>query len=456
MSRATSERMRDSVHWLRSSLALALGLAPLAACQGNAVQISCPDTKASPDPNVFLCEDGVQHRPEPGICNDGLPRGNATCSSPASGTPGCATDADCTAKPHGFCSDGDFQSICACQYGCLSDADCTVGQACICGAPVGRCVDADCRGDADCDAGFLCLSYTGDCGSTGFACQTDDDECATDAQCGANRACLFGGGARECVEDPVCAIGRPFLVAGEDRKARLVARRDWADRSHMPSSTVPTRLLPALARRWSAIALMEHASIAAFARLQLQLLALGAPPDLVEKTTRAMADETRHAKLAFGIAAAYGSEVGPGPLAIDRALEGTTLLDVVRDAVREGCIGETVAAAEAREGAAVARDADVQAVLSRIAEDESSHAALAWATIGWALGVDREGVERVVDEELALAMRVSPVEEDGPDLTDHGLLTGRERAMLRAELLPSVVRPMWTALAARVPRASAA
>lgn len=450
--------MRNSVRWLRSSLGLALGLAPLAACNGS-TEISCPDTQPASDPNVFACEDNVFHRPKPGACADGLPRANSMCTNGVAGT-GCMTDADCTQKAHGFCGNvGGEAPSCQCVYGCLSDADCATDEACVCGTPVGVCEKTQCKGDADCDAGLLCLTYSpaSSCGgASGYACQTTSDDCATDLDCGTDSFCHFDGTSRVCIVRDNCAIGRPFAVAGEDRKAPLVARRDWADRSHAPSSTVPTRLLPALAKRWSAIAQMEHASIASFARVQLQLLALGAPPELIEKTTRAIADETRHAKLAFGVASAYGADVGPGPLAIDRALDRTTLLDVVREAVREGCVGETVAAAEAREGAAVARDPDVQTVLSRIAEDESSHAALAWATVRWALGLDREGVTRVVEEELTLAMRAAPPEDDGPDLTDHGLLTARERASLRAEILPSVVRPTWLALLSRSVRASAA
>ena len=60
---------------------------------------------------------------------------------------------------------------------------------------------------------------------------------------------------------------------------------------------------------------MEHASIAAFARFSLELLAFGAPPDLVEQAQAAMADETRHAKLCFALAGAYAERpIGPGAL----------------------------------------------------------------------------------------------------------------------------------------------
>jgi hypothetical protein len=102
---------------------------------------------------------------------------------------------------------------------------------------------------------------------------------------------------------------------------------------------------------------MEHASIAAFARFSLQLLSLGAPPDLVEASTRALADETAHTKLCFELASAYaGRALGPGKLDVENSLAVTSLLDVVELVIAEGCFGETVAALEAREAADAAAD----------------------------------------------------------------------------------------------------
>jgi hypothetical protein len=87
---------------------------------------------------------------------------------------------------------------------------------------------------------------------------------------------------------------------------------------------------------------MEHASIAANARFALELLSLGAPPELVEETYQAMADETVHARDACALASAYaGHAVGPGALDISQALAAGSPIDIVRTAILEGCIGET-------------------------------------------------------------------------------------------------------------------
>lgn len=93
---------------------------------------------------------------------------------------------------------------------------------------------------------------------------------------------------------------------------------------------------------------MEHASVAAFARFTLELLALGAPASLVDAASSAMADEVRHARSCFGLATYYsGAVVGPGPLPVGGALTDVELLHTVELAVLEGCIGETSAALEA-------------------------------------------------------------------------------------------------------------
>ncbi len=70
----------------------------------------------------------------------------------------------------------------------------------------------------------------------------------------------------------------------------------------------------ALGAAWLRNALMEHASIAAFARFTLELLAVGAPADLIRDSNAAASDETRHAELCFALASEYlGESEGPGP-----------------------------------------------------------------------------------------------------------------------------------------------
>ena len=154
----------------------------------------------------------------------------------------------------------------------------------------------------------------------------------------------------------------------------------------------------------------EHASIAAFARFTLQLMSLGAPADLVERSNAATSDETLHAKLAFTIASAYaGRDVGPGRLDVRGALEGGSLEEILINVIREGCIGETVAAVEAAEALEHAVDPMVRDALARISKDELRHADLAWQFVRWAIESGDEDLRRVARREFEAARVSIPV-----------------------------------------------
>lgn len=190
---------------------------------------------------------------------------------------------------------------------------------------------------------------------------------------------------------------------------------------------------------------MEHGSIAAFARLAMQLLALGAPPDLVARATRAMADETRHAKIAFSLASAHGGEpVGPGALRIDDALDGRDLDTVVRLAIREGCVGETGAALAVSEGASRCKRPELARVLATIASDELEHADLAWATVAWAARCAPARIGRVIQEEVDLLTRSACAEAapEGDDLAEHGVIGDARFRALRDRAVRELVIPL--------------
>jgi len=213
-----------------------------------------------------------------------------------------------------------------------------------------------------------------------------------------------------------------------------------------------------VAQAWARIGQMEHASVAAFARFALQLLQLGAPPALVELATQAMADETRHAKLAFGVAARYaGLPVGPGALDTERSLEATSLSEIVRLVVREGCIGETCAALEAREAALHAHAPELALLLGGIADDEARHAELAWRFVSWALERSPGEVGAVLAQELASAAEGTAAvpSADQQALLAHGIIHEALRTTVRNAALREVIRPCGAALLARAGRLDA-
>jgi hypothetical protein len=171
------------------------------------------------------------------------------------------------------------------------------------------------------------------------------------------------------------------LVEAEERVAPIAARADWAEggRAAPRLAHLGGDERAALAAHWTKLGQMEHASIAAFARFQLQLLAFGAPPELVQACNQALIDETAHTQLCFGLASAYaGRAIGPGPLDVSHSLAVTDLADIVGLVIHEGCFGETSAALEALEAATLATDPVVRDVYRTIADDEGRHAELAF------------------------------------------------------------------------------
>jgi hypothetical protein len=271
-------------------------------------------------------------------------------------------------------------------------------------------VSSTCRTDQDCGSGHLCASYTGICGDSGFACQTAADLCEDARDCEGGSRCVWNALVdindlvtyhRSC-NGSIC--GRPFLVEAAARVAPALDSSAWipgeAAKPRVDQLTTTER--GTLAEHWTKMGQMEHASIAAFARFSLQLLALGAPSDLVEACTQALADETAHTKLCFGIASAYaGRAIGPGPLDVSRSLEVTSLVDIVDLVIAEGCFGETSAALEALEAADAATDPVIIAAYSQIAADEQRHAELAFRFVRWALERGGEAVRARVAAAIA-------------------------------------------------------
>jgi hypothetical protein len=198
-----------------------------------------------------------------------------------------------------------------------------------------------------------------------------------------------------------------------------------------------------IAKGWLSDAQFEHASIASFSRFSLELMAAGAPADLVMASHQAALDEVRHARACFALAAAYaGSPVGAGPLPVPSQLEVTCdLASIAARTAHEGCIGETIAAVLAAERLARATDPAVRAVLEFIAADEARHAELAWRTVAWAI---REGGAPVRDA-VAAALEVHadphamPVREG--ELEAHGILSEPLQRFLVAQTIREVVEP---------------
>jgi hypothetical protein len=156
----------------------------------------------------------------------------------------------------------------------------------------------------------------------------------------------------------------------------------------------------ALAAQWRENARTEHASVAAFARLALDLVALGAPPELVASAHRDALDEIRHAELCLSLAAAIdGKHESPAPFPEAQrsgALPPTRVLALAKlavDSLVDGALHEGVSArviARLTDRAALPRIRDM---LRTLAADEGRHSANGWRVAEWCM---QEGGRPVV------------------------------------------------------------
>lgn len=407
-----------------------------------------PVVVAGQDTGVDSCGTISVRRREKKTCPEAMPRAN-----PCSATQmNCTADTDCAAQAHGFCSysqgGGGAPSSCNCAYGCADDSECPAGQLCLCGDPVGRCVPATCSTGADCGPGFDCISPVGQCYSSTLTCQTAKDECSSAEDCALGEYCGVGpDGNNVCKLNGCAGLGRPFLVEGRARLADVVARRDYAEALQLDLVDLTLQERVALTEHWTRVGLMEHASVAAFARFTLQLLGLGAPMELVERSNAAQADETAHTSMAFALASAYaGSSLGPSALDLAGALPELDLRRVLADTIREGCVGETLAAVEAEHASKLARDPMLREALERVAADETRHAELAWRFVRWAAETGGDAVARFARAELDAAIREALAEPlpasdaAAAALQRFGLVPARERAELRRDAAVRIVR----------------
>lgn len=247
--------------------------------------------------------------------------------------------------------------------------------------------------------------------------------------------------------------GRPYLVDDESRTASLRAgsAAGWTGGIAPRIEDLEPALRAQIAEAWARDGLGEHASIPSFGRFAFELLAVGAPADLVTDAHRAAIDEVNHARLCLGLASAYaGAPIEPGPfpfgglVAID-----ADLARMAARVAREGCIEETAAALQVAEQLLVAQDPAVRAALAVIAEDEARHAELAWRTVAWAIRTGGAPVRAAVAAVFAAMVDDEPAtrnERENPALSAHGRLSPARLEALAIHARRHVIAPSARAL----------
>jgi len=455
---------------VRRTILASLGLG-LVSCGSEAHRKEAPEIVVPPPPSAttspsvavptrpraaqrgYVVEaNGTVHRAGPEACDPTILaaacRGDERSRS-------CENDAGCTEGAHGKCITGAGQvgTYCGCVYSCADDSECKPDHqgeptVCVCanalpaGSRQSRCVTARCQSDDDCPTGVCGVSaHDNGCGvQYSLACRSEGDACAGPDDCPGSTKCAADHTGRWRCMGRSCVIGRPLLVDGRAQTAPSLSGAGWRAAELERLSLEPD---DAAAEHWLEVAALEHASVGSFARFTLQLLALGAPSELLARAQQAALDEVRHAELAYSLARALGAgERAPGPLLHAAAAIGCSLEEVVEALVLEGCVGETLGAIEALVRAESALP-EIAVVLRRIADDERRHAELAWSTLAWLRARHGEPVaaseRRALDvarRELETAPRASVAR---PEL---GVLDARALSTLHAQSFSGAVVPI--------------
>lgn len=168
---------------------------------------------------------------------------------------------------------------------------------------------------------------------------------------------------------------------------------------------------------WRNNAGKEHASIASFAQLSLDLLAVGAPPELLAAVQSDICDEIRHTRICYSIARDFdGRAEGPKAFPEARRLHvlapsrTVALAQIAIDAVIDGALNEGVSARILARLSARAIDPDLQAQLRNMAGDEARHAAHSWDVVRFCIEAGGEPVR----EALRGALRRLPTSMHAP------------------------------------------
>lgn len=271
--------------------------------------------------------------------------------------------------------------------------------------------------------------------------------------CGTSGSSLADGGGYDVLAfESVGCDGRTRHLLHVDPDGQLTTLDRFVEREPEPGCVIGRRpeglvepatpLRASLGEFFSRSAALEATSVPAFFRLVRELLAQGAPLRLVSRSLASARDEVRHAREVGRLARAFGGAVRSErvPVGSTRNLEAVALENAV-----EGCVRETYGALVAEHQARRAGDARIRAAYSRIAQDETRHAALSWQIARWAEARLAPASRRRVDaaRSAAAAALGREVRASAPSPIDG--VAGLPSPDVGAELADQLQRSLWNA-----------
>ena len=224
------------------------------------------------------------------------------------------------------------------------------------------------------------------------------------------------------------------------------------------ASKLPADVRAELARIWSERIPTEYRSITGFSTFSFDLIAAGAPVDLVAVCHRVCIDELRHTELAVKMVETYGGTRPDLPREISSLPADSTLTAVgqaARSAISLSCLGETFACTELSMLRDRAVDPVVKGVLTIFLADEIMHARIGWAYLAHAL----KTATAEIKESVAVAVpsyvagiganlfgtpdqpAAVEVTNDDERLFAHGVCSMQEEQSLYTAFIPQVFLP---------------
>ena len=210
--------------------------------------------------------------------------------------------------------------------------------------------------------------------------------------------------------DPNCVVGR--RPAGLLQTAKTVTRGASCLGIHFAHS-----------------ARLEAASVIAFRVLRAELTQHGASRKLLRKASESARDEIRHTRMTRRLARRFHTSSERPSICTQPS---RTLLEIAIENAVEGCVRETYGALVGMWQAAHARDRVIARSMSRIARDETRHAALSQEVAAWLWPRLSEQEKSLVNcaardaiVELRQALLVSPE----PELVTHAGLPNTAQAL---------------------------
>lgn len=213
------------------------------------------------------------------------------------------------------------------------------------------------------------------------------------------------------------------------------------------------------ARRWVDNGDSEWVSVAAFSKLSLDLLAVGAPTALVRACHESALEEVRHTELCFELAARLDPRLARHATTqrvpdLERvASQKPTLASLAVDSLVQGAYLEEVSGRVAARLALVASDPEVRATLETIHRDEHRHAEHAWSILAFCIEAGGEEVRAALASHMPLVNAAPNGLDD--DLESLGIISPALQEAANKEVRHEVARRLSTLLAGKQTSAAA-